>query len=177
MMEGSGSRSRCRSVQNNDWSGSGRSKNIRIRIHNTAHHYITEQKVHWQTGALAIFHASPFVTYIIFTSKTFTASRPEVSDGEKSSSTHSETPRASTHITLIKKKIKFSSYIRKFRMEQLQSHVWLTASSYVGKYLRFSTYIREPFFMDDFASASLRISLHRRKIWFSFFISVQLSRV
>ncbi len=33
---------------------------------------------------------------------------------------------------LIKKKIKFSSYIRKFRVEQLQSHiVWLTASSYM----------------------------------------------
>jgi hypothetical protein len=36
-----------------------------------------------------------------------------------------------------KKKIKFSSYIRKFRVEQLQSHIWLTASSYMGKYLRF----------------------------------------
>ncbi len=34
-------------------------------------------------------------------------------------------------LTLIKKKIKFSSYIRKFRMEQLQSHMWLTASSYI----------------------------------------------
>ncbi len=32
--------------------------------------------------------------------------------------------------TLIKKKIKFSSYIWNFRMEQLQSHIWLTASSY-----------------------------------------------
>ncbi len=32
-----------------------------------------------------------------------------------------------------KKKIKFSSYIRKFRVEQLQSHLWLTASSYMGK--------------------------------------------
>ncbi len=32
-------------------------------------------------------------------------------------------------LTLIKKKIKFSSNIRKFRMEQLQSHIWLTASS------------------------------------------------
>ncbi len=30
----------------------------------------------------------------------------------------------------MKKKIKLSSYIRKFRMEQLQSHVWLTASSW-----------------------------------------------
>jgi hypothetical protein len=27
------------------------------------------------------------------------------------------------HCTLIKKKIKFSSYLRKFRMEQLQSHI------------------------------------------------------
>ncbi len=37
--------------------------------------------------------------------------------------------------TLIKKKVKFSSYIRKFRMEQLQSHIWLTTFSYMGKYL------------------------------------------
>jgi hypothetical protein len=29
----------------------------------------------------------------------------------------------SKYIALIKKKIKFSSYIRKFRMEQLQSHI------------------------------------------------------
>jgi hypothetical protein len=27
-------------------------------------------------------------------------------------------------LTLIKKKIKFSSHTRKFRMEQLQSHIW-----------------------------------------------------
>ncbi len=43
---------------------------------------------------------------------------------------------------LIKKKIKFSSYIRKFRVEQLQSHIWLTASSYMGKYLRISHVLR-----------------------------------
>ncbi len=30
-------------------------------------------------------------------------------------------------------------------MEQLQSHIWLTASSYMGKYLRISSYIRKPF--------------------------------
>jgi hypothetical protein len=29
----------------------------------------------------------------------------------------------SQHYTLIKKKLKFSSYIRKFQMEQLQSHI------------------------------------------------------
>ena len=37
-------------------------------------------------------------------------------------------------------KIKFSPYTRKFKMEQLQSHIWLTASSYMGKYLRISSY-------------------------------------
>ncbi len=52
--------------------------------------------------------------------------------------------------TLIKKKIKFSLHIRKFRMEQLQSHIWLTASSF------------------DFATAPLWISLYMREIWFSF---------
>jgi hypothetical protein len=29
-------------------------------------------------------------------------------------------------------------------MEQLQSHIWLTASSYLGKYFRISSYIRKP---------------------------------
>jgi hypothetical protein len=70
--------------------------------------------------------------------------------------------------TLIKNKIKFSSYIRKFRMEQLQSHIWLTASSYMGKYLSLSTYIRKPFLIYDFATAPLLVSLYMRKILFSF---------
>jgi hypothetical protein len=53
---------------------------------------------------------------------------------------------------LIKKKIKFSSNIRKFRIEQFQSHKWLTAStnsSYIWKYLRISSYIRKPFLIYD----------------------------
>ncbi len=70
--------------------------------------------------------------------------------------------------TLINKKIKFSSYVRKFKMEQLQSHIWLSASSYMGKYLRISSYIRKPFLMYDFATAPFIISLYMRKIWFSF---------
>ena len=37
------------------------------------------------------------------------------------------------HPTLIKKEIKISPNIRKFRMEQLQSHIWLSASLYMGK--------------------------------------------
>ncbi len=47
---------------------------------------------------------------------------------------------SAVHAALIKKKIKFSSYIREFRMEQLLSHIWLMAFSYMGKYLRISSY-------------------------------------
>ncbi len=57
--------------------------------------------------------------------------------------------------TLIKKKIKFSSYIRKFRREQLQRHILLKASAYVGKYLLISSCIRKPFLIYDFATALL----------------------
>ncbi len=80
------------------------------------------------------------------------------------------------HTTLIKNIIKFSSYMRKFRMEQLQSHIWLTASSYMscmGKYLRISSYIRKPFLIYDFATIPLWISLY--SIWRKFdflFLSV-----
>ncbi len=44
----------------------------------------------------------------------------------------------------IKKKIKISSYIRKFRRDRVQSHIWLTASSTTTKYLCISSYIRNP---------------------------------
>jgi hypothetical protein len=81
------------------------------------------------------------------------------------------TPKSGTtmfHPTLIKNKIKFSSYMRKFRMESLQSHILLTSSSYMLKYLRISSYIRNPFIICDFATALFLISLYRRKIFFSF---------
>jgi hypothetical protein len=76
--------------------------------------------------------------------------------------------QVNTVSTLIKKKIRFSSYIRRCWMEQLQSHKWLTASSYMGKYLRISSYIRKPYLLFDFATAPLWISLYMRKILFSF---------
>jgi hypothetical protein len=57
-------------------------------------------------------------------------------------------------------------------MEQLLSHIWLSASSYMGKYLRISSYIRKLFLIYYFATAPLLISLYMRKIWFSF-LSVQ----
>ncbi len=49
--------------------------------------------------------------------------------------------------TLIKKKRKFSSYIRKLRKEQLQSHIWLTAFSHI--------YYRKLFLIYDFVTAPL----------------------
>ncbi len=70
--------------------------------------------------------------------------------------------------TLITKKRTVSSHIRKFRMEQLQSHIWLTASSYMVKYLCISSYISKHFLIYDFATAPLWISSYMRKIWCSF---------
>ncbi len=79
--------------------------------------------------------------------------------------------------TLIKKKINFSSYIRKFWMEQLQSQIWLTASSHMVKYLSISSYIRNPFLINDFATAPFWMSLYNmRKIWYSF-LPVQRSAI
>ncbi len=44
-------------------------------------------------------------------------------------------------------------------MEQLQSHIWQTASSYTGKYLRISSYIRKPVIY-DFATPPLWIATY-----------------
>ncbi len=55
----------------------------------------------------------------------------------------------------------------------MQSHIWLTASSFMVKYLCISSYIRKPFLIYDFAPDPIWISLYMRKILFSFFISVQ----
>jgi hypothetical protein len=63
-----------------------------------------------------------------------------------------------THIpTLMKKKIKFSSHIRKFRMEQVAKSFMTNGLliQYMVKYLRISSYIRKPFLIYDFASAPL----------------------
>jgi hypothetical protein len=75
--------------------------------------------------------------------------------------------------SLIKKKSKFSSYKRRSRRVRLQSHIWLTASSYMTKYLRISHISQKPFLIYDFATAFIWISLY--SIWGKFyfiFISV-----
>ncbi len=58
-------------------------------------------------------------------------------------------------------------------MEQLQSHLWLTASSYMYmvKYLRISSYIWKPFLIYDFAI--LNFPTYEANFIF-FFISVEL---
>jgi hypothetical protein len=63
--------------------------------------------------------------------------------------------------------------MRKFRMEQLQSQIWLTASWYMGKYLHISSYTREPFLIYEFVTAPLWISFEDNLIFF--FISVVYS--
>ncbi len=72
---------------------------------------------------------------------------------------------------LIKNKIKFSSCRRKLRREKLQSHIWLTASSYIIKNLRIFSCIRKPFLIYDFATAPFWISLYSicGKFYFYFY--------
>ncbi len=55
------------------------------------------------------------------------------------------------YCTLIKENKNFPSYIRKFRRERVQSHIWLTVCFYMVKYLRNSSYIKKPFLIYDFA--------------------------
>ncbi len=72
-----------------------------------------------------------------------------------------------------RKEKKISSYIMKFRRDQLQSHIWLTAPSYfLVKYLHISSYIRNPFLIYDFVRDPIWISFYMRKILFFFFINV-----
>ncbi len=68
-----------------------------------------------------------------------------------------------------KKEKKIFSHLRKSRRERLQSHIWLTASSYMTKYLHIFSYIRKFFLIYDFATAPIWISLYMRKILFSFY--------
>ncbi len=53
--------------------------------------------------------------------------------------------------TLIKRKTKFSSYIRKFRWDRVQSHIWGRASQYMRKCEKFSPCMRRALVIYDFA--------------------------
>ncbi len=71
-------------------------------------------------------------------------------------------------VTLIIKKIKFFSYIRKFRRDRLRSQ--LKTSSYMVKYLRISSYIRKHFLIYDYATAHVNFLIFEENFVF-FFIS------
>ncbi len=58
-----------------------------------------------------------------------------------------------------KKENKIFLIYKESRRERLQSHIWRTASSYMTKYLRISSYIRTPFLIYDFAPEPIWISL------------------
>ncbi len=68
-----------------------------------------------------------------------------------------------------RKKIKFSSYIRKFRWDFLQSHIWLTASSYMTKYLRIFSYIKKPLLIYDLQQIPSEFPYTQGKLSFFFF--------
>ncbi len=61
--------------------------------------------------------------------------------------------------------------IRKSRVKQLQSHTWLTASSYMGKFFfAFPHILGSPSsYIYDFATAPLWISQYVRKFYFIFY--------
>ncbi len=68
-------------------------------------------------------------------------------------------------LALIKKETKFSSYIRKFRWDQLQSHIWGRSSWYMRRPLVIYAFATDPFWI------SLFVLYYIRKIVFPFFIS------
>ncbi len=67
-----------------------------------------------------------------------------------------------------KKENKIFLIYKEIKRDRVQSHLWLTASSYMGKNLPISSYIRNPFLIYDFAPDPIWFSLYMRKILFSF---------
>jgi hypothetical protein len=62
-----------------------------------------------------------------------------------------------------KKENKIFLIYKEIQRDRVQSHIWLTASSYMGKNLRVSAYTY------DLASDPICISLYMRKVLFSFY--------
>ncbi len=62
----------------------------------------------------------------------------------------------------IKKKIFLKC--KEIRRDRVQSHTWLTASSYMVTYLRISSYMKKPFLIYDFAPDPIWIPLYMMKI-------------
>ncbi len=68
--------------------------------------------------------------------------------------------------------------IQKGSVAKSYYHIWLTALSYMAKYLRISAYIRKPFLIYDFASDPIWISYIWGKFGFLFYqCTLQLKEV
>jgi hypothetical protein len=74
------------------------------------------------------------------------------------------TDKKENHVYLIYKEIQSGAIAKSYMTNGL-------LPSYMGKYLRVSSYMRKPFIIYDFATAPLWISLYMRKILF-YFLSV-----
>jgi hypothetical protein len=70
--------------------------------------------------------------------------------------------------TLIKKKKK-SSYIRKFRWDRVQSHIWGRASLFMRKCADISPYMRRPLVIYDFAPDPSEFPYIWGKFYFLFY--------
>ncbi len=73
-----------------------------------------------------------------------------------------------------KKENKMFIIYKEIQRYKVQSHIWLTASSYMVKHLRISSYIRKPFLIYDFApDPTFEFPyIHYEKNFVLFFISV-----
>ncbi len=77
-----------------------------------------------------------------------------------------------------KKEKKIFPIHEEIQRDQVQSYVWLTASSYMVKYLRISSYIGKPFHINDFAPDPIWISLYSisGKFCFLFYVYITALR-
>ncbi len=73
-----------------------------------------------------------------------------------------------------KKKIKFFLIYKEIKRDRGSYNIRPKASSYMGKYLRISSYIRKPFLIYDFAPDPILISIYVRKFCFLFLSVCQL---
>jgi hypothetical protein len=78
-----------------------------------------------------------------------------------------------THTDKKEKKI-FLIY-KEIQRDRVQSHIWLSASSFMVKYLHIFSYIRKPFLIYDFASESHLNFLIYEENFLLFFINVFLT--
>jgi hypothetical protein len=74
-----------------------------------------------------------------------------------------------------KKEMKIFLIRKEIQKGSVASHIWLTASSHMVKYLRISSYIRKSFLIYDFATDQFNFLTYEEN--FVFFLSLCLSKL